>query len=198
MSYHRPHTQTVRLTESQHVLTRRRMVEEGMSWQRLLSACVNAYARDELHVGPSGDLSLGALRESSSTRSARAEAGPTVTTGDDPDAIDLDDLMDLPDEGDPPALPDEHGRPYGSQEPRTIGTRELANLAEERTGRRVNLVLLRELVRERYPQDAEPGPSTRYRWDIEDPQVEQIIDDIGQGALNEIRDRRLLETMLDE
>lgn len=188
----RVHTQTVRLTEGQHVLARSRMAQEpGMSWQKLLTATVNAYANQELHVSPTGALTIGAPRESAEDAPA---GGSPFCADDDPEAVDLDDL----DEGEGPgSLPAATSRPYGTQTERTLGTRELAALAEEQTGRAVNLKLLRQLIRERF-HEGETGPATRYRWVEGDPLIERIIQAIGQGALDELRDRRLTEAALGE
>lgn len=165
----RPHTATVRLTESQYALAKEKFARDrGMSWQKLLTAAVNAYVQGDFIVKPDGTYTI-------SEPSA-------ISYGDDDDAVDLADLLE----------PHE-GRPYGSQKSETIGTRELAKLAERRTGRRVAIPVLRRLVRERFPQEENPGPGTRYRWETTDPEVDEIIEAIGAGALDELR-RRALRT----
>lgn len=189
----RRHTQTVRLTEAQHVLVKRRFADEpGMTWQKLLTCAVNAYARDELHVSTGGVVSLGGPRESSE------HGAPAISFGEDPEAMTLDELGDLTEadlEGDD--LPEPASRPYGSQAEETIGTRELATLAEERTGRRVNIKLLRQLVRERFAPEGEAGPGVRYRWAPDDPQLDEIMQAIAAGDLVELRDRRMLGVGLE-
>lgn len=208
-SSHRPHVQTVRLTEAQHVLVHERMHREpGMTWQKLLASCVNAYIRGELTVSPRGEVSIGddtTLADAAAALVARPAEGPAISYEDDEDAVDLEDLKAMTDEE---ALTFELTLSEGAisydeagaisladlegvdDEPATIGTRELAALAEERTGKPVHLKLLREFLREEFPQ-GEPGPGARYRWDRHDPEVELILELVGDGALDDLRDRRL-------
>lgn len=173
MSTTKPHVATVKLTEQQFRLARTRIEHEHLSWQRVLSAAVDAYIVGELKVTPVGNWSV-------------SDEGDEVLSfvDGDADALDLDDLVGLvPAEG-------QGDRPYGQQVPETIGTRELAERAEAKTGRRVSIHMLRSLLRERFPE-ARPEGSTQYRWDEDDPQIGEIIQAIADGALDEIRHRRL-------
>lgn len=168
MASRRPHTATVRLTEAQYALAKERFVSDrGMSWQKLLTAAVNAYLRGDFTVNPDGSYNV--------------EPPGAISYVDDEEAVALEDLED------------HTGRSYGTSKPRTLGTRELAELAEKRTGRRVQVAILRRLVRERFPQEENPGAGTRYHWREDDPDIVRIIDAIAAGALEEIARRGVSE-----
>lgn len=167
MAPHRPHVATVRLTESQYRLARERFARDrtGMSWQKLLTAAVNAYVRGDFQVNPDGTYTIG-------------EPG-VISYEDDADAVDLDDLA-------PHA-----GR---SRKPKAVvlGTRDVAERAERETGRRVPLPLLRALLRERFPDAGQgSGAGRRYRWKPGDPEVDEIVKLIGEGVLEELREQGL-------
>ena len=162
MPVSKPHVQTVRLTPEQHTLARKRLETERLTWQKLLSAAVNAYVRGEFRVNARGRYYFGS-----------SQSGEALAFEDSDDAVGLEDLQEV----DIPLSDDEA----------TLGTRELAEKAEQMTGRRVPLTLLRRLVRTRWPQEESPGPGTRYRWREDDPQVWEIIDAIGKGAIDELR-----------
>lgn len=162
VSVRKPHVQTVRLTREQNDLGRKRLEAERLTWQKLFSAATNAYIRGDFRVNARGEYQL----------APTDSAGALAFTEED-DALGLEDLV----ERDIPLSEDE----------RMIGTRQLAEKAEEITGRRVPLTLLRRLVRTRWPQEQNPGPGTRYRWHEDDPQVWEIIEAIGDGAIDALR-----------
>jgi hypothetical protein len=159
----RPHTATVRLTDAQHELLRMKVASTpGLSLQKVLSVAVNAFVRGDLVIRADGSYTI-------------AEPSAIAFT-DDAEAVDLDDL-----EGEAsPASPE------------TWGTRDLAAHAERATGRRVSLQLLRQLLREEFPKPEGAGHATRYRWMAGDAQIEQIVQRIREGALDEIRERKIV------
>jgi hypothetical protein len=162
VSTKRPHVATVRLTEGQHTLAKEKFARDrGMTMQKLLAAAINAYVRGDFQVHPDGSYSIG-------------DPG-AISFVDDDEAVDLTELEDYA------------GRPHGSQKPTYLGTRQLAEQAEEETGRRVPVHLLRRLVRERFPQEQPPGPGTRYRWEPDHPDVAKIIEAVREGAIDELR-----------
>lgn len=159
----RPFTQTVRLTEAQVVLAKERFAHErGMTWQKLLVAAVNAWLRGQLVVHADGSTEWNS-------------AGSNVVSYlDDDEAVSLDDLEDYP------------GREHASPPPKRWGTRQLADLAELTTGRRVKLDPLRRLIRTDFPQ-ARREDERYYVWGgPDDPQVVEIIRAIAAGRLDEI------------
>lgn len=161
----RPHTATVRLTENQHRLAKERFAREpGMTFQKLLTAAVNAYVHGDFRVLPNGTYTI--------------ESPGAISFEDDGEA---EDLLGL----------DAHeGRPSGRQTTEVWGTRQLAEFAEQTTGRRVSLQLLRALLRERFPQGSD-GPGTRYRWVAHSDEAMAVVNAIADGALEEMKRTRL-------
>lgn len=100
-----------------------------------------------------------------------AEPG-IISEVDDADALDLTSL-DEADDG-----------------PEVWGTRELAEHAAKVTGHSVSVHLLRELLREEYPKPEGATVQARYRFQSDDPAVQEIIGRIREGVLDEIRERR--------
>lgn len=158
----KPHVQTVRLTTEQNDLAKRRLEAERLTWQKVLSAAINAYIRGDFRVNLRGEY-----------RVQTSEASGALAFGDDDEALGLEELQEL----DLPLEDDED----------ILTTRDLAEKAEEVTGRKVPLTLLRRLVRTRWPQEESPGPGTRYRWRANDPVIWEIIEAIGEGAIDQLR-----------
>lgn len=178
-SVRRPRTQTVRLTEEQQRLLRVRLANErGITVQKVLTAAVNAYIRGDFRVNARGEYEIGEAPEGQ-------RAQDVISFDDDEEALDLDDLDNLLITDSTSRLPEE--------KPQVLGTREIAELAERETGRSVPLVLLRRLLRERYPKPEGAHAQSRYRWPEDDPRVDEIIRLIGEGALDELRKTAISE-----
>lgn len=175
----RPHTQTVRLTEEQHRLFRVRLANEpGLTVQKVLTAAVNAYVRGDFRVNARGEYEIGPAP-------AGHAAADVISFDDDEEALDLDDLDNL--------LVADNGNSYSDPDPKFLGTREIAERAEEQTGRAVPVPLLRRLLRERYPKPAGAHAQARYRWPEDDHRIAEIIQLIADGALDELRKSAITE-----
>ena len=150
-----------RLTEAQYLLLKKKVEDEpGMTIQKLVTTAVNAYIRGDFSIRPDGSYYI---------------ANPElIFEGDDAEAVDLDDLV---------------GDPFESDRVETWGTRQIADYAERVTGRKVSIEMLRELIRQRYPQEISPGG--RYLWETNDPTLREMLDEIEDGALERIRDERV-------
>lgn len=157
MGLERPHTATVRLTSEQFELAKERF---------------------DRHPGMSWQKLYAAATNAFIRGDLEIHPDGSYTVGepdvfsyeDDAEALSLDDLDEL----------DEVERV-------SYDTRALAKKAEDVTGRRVPLSLLRRLVRERFPLVENPGPGTRYRWPADHPDIPRIIEAIGDGVLDELR-----------
>lgn len=175
----RPRTQTVRLTEEQHQLLHARLdAEPGRTIQKVLAAAVNAYVRGDFRVNARGEYEIGPA-----PKGKRAE--DVISFEDDGEALDLDDLDSL--------LVTDSGHAAPDPTPRMLGTREIAELAEEHTGRAVPVPLLRRLLRERWPKPEGSHAQTRYRWPEDDPRIWEIVQLVSDGALDELRKSAITE-----
>lgn len=158
----RPHSVMGRITDMQYILLKDKVEHQRhMSIQKLVIAAVNAYIRGDFEVHPDGSYTVG---------------NPSaIYEGEDGEALDLDDAV---------------SDPLASELVEKWGTAQLAGYAERVTGRRVSRKMLLELIREKYPQEGITR-GKRYYWFTNDPELRVIIEDIANGALEEIRDRRM-------
>lgn len=164
----RPHRVNVRLTPESFTLARRRFVAEHGNWQRLLNAAVSAYVMGELRVNPDGSYYV-----------VPGGDEAVVHEGDDQEAVDILDL-------------DSQLLPNGFEEldkPDVLDVRDIARYAEERTGRRVSVSMLRLLLKELAP-DYRSNPNAAWRVPVDDPLLDRVAAAVADGKLKEIRDKR--------
>lgn len=171
------HTSTVRLTDRQWKLAKRKMADDQLTWQAILSAAVNAYILGHFGVTPSGRYTVW----------PPGSEAPAVEDPDGDGTVDLAELWQgAPPQGNP--------RPHSSQDDpqqrqwgtggRRWGTRELAAHLRYETGRRVNLTVLRKLLR-RHFSDVKDG----HRWKFDgpgDPTVARCVDLVADGELDRV------------
>lgn len=165
----RPHVVRVHLTREAFVLAKQRMVLDGLTWELLLNASVSAYVLGELRVSRWGEHEV----------IPGGDDAAIVTDGDDLDAVEVD----LDQHGYAPAR-------TAALVPEVLTVRDLAQVCQERTGRRVAHPLLRELLRARYGH-LKASPKARWKFDPQDPVVDEIVALVADGELVRLRNARL-------
>lgn len=168
----RPYSATVKLSEQQRYLWRRKLAARKESAQHVLSNMVNAYLLGEWEPPERPRL----------TRSQQQQAyrlwgedgydpddglPPNLDHGDD-EATDLEDLQERP--------------------PRW-GVRELQAYLNEVFDRDFRLSTIYVLLQEHFPRKK---GQWAYAWSGEDdPEIPQIVEKIEEGEMDRIRDERL-------
>lgn len=164
------HTCTVKLTDRQFTAAKKRMAVEGVSWQKVLSAAINAYIIGDLRVTPEGRYTV--LEPRIRT--------PRIMDEDSGEAVDIRELKR-----------DKSGRVHSKQGTRQRmrgrrqegwGVGELVIWLRLQTGRKVQAQKLRKMLKAMEVPKAENG-----RWMFEgedDPVVIDVLKRVVKGELD--------------
>ena len=160
---------SVKLTEDQYNLARRKLFVEHITWQAMLSAVINAYIVGDLSVLENGRYHL--APPSSYKPVVRIE-------GSDVDIEPDWAVNERPQVG-------YRNHAQAPKRAKVWGTRELAHHLREVTGRRVSLQTLRKLL------DSLDIPKTETgRWkfpkEADDPHIPKIIEAIQMGEYDRL------------
>lgn len=156
-----------RLTEDQFGLARRKLFVESLSWQRVISALVNAYIMGDISVTPSGRYVL----------APPTGYIPVVKVSEDEDAVEIE-----PDWGVNNPRP-QMGATYEPKQGEYWGTKELAEYLRVETSRRLSVNSVRKLLRHLNI------PKENNRWVFigpEDIYIDQIKEAIQNGTYDDL------------
>lgn len=168
-------TVTLKVTDRQFQSMKRKMAIEGLTWQKVLNAAVNAYLLGDMEVMASGKYR---------TRTPR-NTMPQLYDETDAEVIDINDLRSRGKGGRTDTV-HTTGRGMQRKKGRRLtgwGVPELAVWLRETTGRRVQLQKLRKLLRKMEVPKEENG---RWRFEGEDDEwVGKVREAVENGELDQ-------------
>lgn len=156
------------LTEDQYSMVRRKLFVEGLSWQKVISALINAYIMGDISVTTSGRYKL----------SPPSGYIPVIRIPDGVDEVEIE-----PDWGVNNPRPQMGSTSDHAWDEEIWKTRELVQYVREITGRRISIILLRELLNHL------DIPKANTQWKFtgpEDKYVTQVIEAIEEGLYDEL------------